>query len=218
LTVTLSVKNCAKGDWIDAWIQRDESPYLYRANALQSYFEDPSYERFDAKGDPKQSDSAASSIKRESSLSGLATIASPYVRIVGGKYGHVSEIDFVTGAPFAKPSLYAAEGFSTPRGAGQSTPHFSAVADRSRVLSGMVAAGTSSGSVVAVTGTSAAAPQLVRWLTEWLVANPHKSGAVKPALDALSDNLNEDVGRYGPRLGAGYLGPLQNANAVMSNH
>lgn len=213
-TVTLSATNCAEGDWVDAWIQRDESPYLYRANAVQSYFEDPAYERFDAKGDPQQQDSAASVIKREGTLSGLATIASPYVRIVGGKFGHVSEIDVTTGSPFAKPSLYAAEGFSDPRGAVQNTPHFSAVADRSRVLSGVMAAGTSSGSVVAVTGTSAAAPQVVRWLTEWLVANPHKSGAVKPALDALGDNLNEDVGRFGPRLGAGYLGPLQNANAV----
>jgi len=54
----VSMKIKGSGDKIvDAWIQRDTAPFGYRPLGVQSYFDDPDYERFnDANGDWKEDD------------------------------------------------------------------------------------------------------------------------------------------------------------------
>jgi hypothetical protein len=91
--------------------------------------------------------------------------------IVGGRLGRVARIGKI-----AAPSLYSADGFDVSRG-GKLGPDVSAVADRSRALSGVLAAGTASGSRVAVTGTSVAAPQVARWCAEEIYRRRQTTGA-----------------------------------------
>lgn len=161
-TVALEITTNEESGWIDAWIQRDDSPYRYRANAKQSYFDDPAYVRFDARGDVAQADLGQSTVRREGSLSGMATINNDYIRVVGGLRGDQ------TGQRI--PAHYSAEGFSdgSARG-GNDSPHTAQVTDDSRILPGVLSAGTASGSTVSFIGTSSAAPQVARQLAEQIV-------------------------------------------------
>ncbi|MEO1774921.1 MAG: hypothetical protein AAFS07_08210 [Pseudomonadota bacterium] len=179
----------APDERIDAWVQRDESPYRFRANARQSYLDDPDYQRFDSRGFEKQDDTpeatvhtggvapAPSVVRRAGSMSGMAT--GKHITVVGALRQSDKE-----------PSVYSAAGTipgetdalresidedaaavagrpATIRG-----PRLMAVADRSRARPGVLAAGSRSGSVVAITGTSAAAPQIARHLADTLSSLP----------------------------------------------
>lgn len=140
----------AAGEQLDAWIQRDEPPLGYRSRGQQSYFEDPLYERFDEKGDLKDEDNDHSTVQRRGSLSAIAT--SERFVVVGG-------YRFRNGYP----AFYSASS-----GKGMRMPDAMAVVDTSRHLGGILAAGTRSGSRVAINGTSIAAPQVARWLADRL--------------------------------------------------
>lgn len=163
-SIGLRLTGAKSGTYVDAWIQRDESPYLYRANALQSYFDDPDYQRFNSDpdfgplGDVAQRDTNGTTVRREGTLSGIATLND--LVVVGGRFAQTDAT-----ASKVVPALYAGEGFENSRG-GKSIPDVSAVSDRSRALSGVLAAGTAAGSTVAFSGTSVAAPQVTRWLVE----------------------------------------------------
>jgi hypothetical protein len=59
-------------------------------------------------------------------------------------------------------------------------PDAALVSDDSKVHEGVIAAGSRSGSMVAINGTSVAAPQLTRWVAKQLAAgNPGDRNAVK---------------------------------------
>lgn len=182
--VTVTADIGAK-DRIEAWVQRDESPYRFRANARQSYLEDANYQRFAKDGKEKQDDtleetelhggkpSVPSPVRRAGTLSGMAT--GKHVTVVGALYGRTRE-----------PSSYSASGNvaaetdavrddtnvdeeqEAARPAKIRGPRFMEAADWSRVRPGVLAAGSRSGSSVAITGTSAAAPQVARQLADRL--------------------------------------------------
>ena len=141
---------------VDAWIQRDESVDGFPRSGRQSYFDDPRDRRVE-RSPVDECEDPATYVKRQGTLSGLA----------GGQramaVGALREAD-------RKRALYSGEGLTPGK------PDVVAVSDRSRVLGGVLGAGTFSGSRVALDGTSVATPQEVRRLVK--PARPTKPGAV----------------------------------------
>jgi hypothetical protein len=166
--VTLRNRGVAPLD-AHVWIQRDDSPVGYPVLGRQSYFDDPDYVRFDRQGrrlkydpphpfvDPPLRDSY---VKRTSTLNALATgrrsvVVAGFVRSSGDSADYSSMGPIVQG-PAPQRAGYA--------------PDVAAVSDDSPVLDGVLAAGTRSGSVVAMNGTSVAAPQIARYLADIIAA------------------------------------------------
>lgn len=144
---------------VDAWIQRDESVDGFPRSGRQSYFDDPDDGR--AERSPLiEPDESVTYVKRQGTLSGLAG-------------GHRSTAVGALREADRKRARYSGEG-PTPQ-----KPDVVAVSDRSRVLGGVLGAGTFSGSRVALDGTSVATPQEVRrWVTP-ASAPPTKPGRVR---------------------------------------
>lgn len=160
------------GARIEAWIQRDTSPVGAKVQGRQSYFDDPSYVRFDKEGrlradDPHNTRSVA---RRRGTLNGIAT---------GGQAVVVA--GYVLGREGIDAASYSATGFGDGR-----DPTVAAVSDRSRVVKGVLAAGTLSGTKVAINGTSVAAPAIAREIARHRL----EDGAEFPTLNttALSDD------------------------------
>lgn len=153
--VTLKSATAVQG--LESWIRRSDTLSDRRAKGRQSYFDDPKYTRFGRTGRPDDFDptGATSYVKRVQTLSGIAT--GQRTRVIGG----YRNSDFY-------PAFYSSHGTRTLGGI-PTGPDWLTCCDESDVLLGVHAAGTRSGSVVAMNGTSAAAPQATRWIaTEWL--------------------------------------------------
>ena len=144
---------------IDAWIQRDDSPYGYPRRGRQSYFEDSNYVRFNRDGmpcevdgdtaPPFEGDHSKAYVKRTGTMNGIATGLST---IVPSGYG--------------KANLKAARYSSSGRASGVPirSPLMAQVSDDSDVHHGVLAGGTHSGTVAGFGGTSIAAPQVANQL------------------------------------------------------
>jgi hypothetical protein len=138
---------------VHAWIKRADTQAGRRAHGRQSYFDDPRYERFDAAGRPRELDppNPRSYVRRSGTLSGIATGRS--TRVVGGERASDNQ-----------PARYSSIGPDLNGKRGQ--PDKMATAERSVALRGVLAAGNASGSVVAMNGTSVAAPQAAAAIAE----------------------------------------------------
>jgi hypothetical protein len=153
----LEVKNVGEaliGQVVHAWIQRDDTLYGFPLRGRQSFFDDPRYVRFDHAGRENETDNAASPVRRASTINSMATDKSP---IVAGGY----RLKEMAAAKYSA----AGAGLSPPR-----HPDALAVSDDSCVLAGVLAAGTFSGSVAAMDGTSVAAPQIARLVADDIAA------------------------------------------------
>ena len=155
--IRLKNKSLSPREVVQAWIQRDESLYGHPLRGRQSYFDDPLYERFDNAGRDVEIDRTRSLVRRAQLLNSLATGRDMVV--VGG---YVQES--------RAPCKYSAAGpVTTPRGL-QVPPRIGPdaliVSDDSLPHGGVLAAASRSGGVVAMNGTSVAAPQIARWLAE----------------------------------------------------
>lgn len=143
--------------WVEGRIRRDDSAFGYPIVGRQSRFEDPSYVRFDAFGLPLRHDPGPGYVKRASSINGIATGSRTIV--VGG----CRLTDLATAAySGAGPAM-------RPQGCGPLTregPDVMAPVERSVGCHGLLAAGTRSGSTVAMNGTSVAAPQIARFIAD----------------------------------------------------
>jgi hypothetical protein len=182
--------NLEIGERMDAWIQRDVWPLRENAETRQSYFDDPSYERFSKNGKIMENDPATnlSIVRRSGTLNGLTTARPPVAAapvVVGAtigsskkqaNYSALSDGDMIGGKLGAKPVLMSSE--------------------RQRTARGVLAAGSRNGSVVALGGTSVAAPQITSVLAdaimsgklavgadahEWLASEIAKHGGILPA-------------------------------------
>ena len=168
---------------IEAWIQRDDSPIGYRSHGRQSYFDHEGYERFDCRGDWQIKDNECS-VKRKGSLSGIATERS-FIVLGGYQYRD------------GKVSLYSAAANSPKSQMPQ--PNGASVADTSRALRGINGAGSRCGSGgIAISGTSVAAPQAVRWIADKLIdpATPDRRGS-KIIKALLETETGDDENRIG---------------------
>lgn len=151
--VTVSQKG-GKAGKVDAWIQRDDSPFGFRQRGRQAYFDDPDYEVYHpTTGRLLEVDNDISYCRRSGTLSAFACGQEPLI------------IGAVMAAEL-KPAPYTAAG-AAPR---IPNPDAAAVADDSKVHFGVLSAGTRSGSAVAMNGTSVAAPQITRRLAAAMAA------------------------------------------------
>ena len=159
-TWRIRIRNLAsRTTTIDAWIQRDDTPFGYPRRARQSRFEDPEYEYRDNAGRAVQVDNH-SYIKRAGTINALATAAEA---IVLGGYRRLD----------GKPAEYSASGARKTLHGGVliRSPDAMTVSDDSPAFDGLLAAGSRSGSVAAINGTSVAAPQITRWVAQRMAAN-----------------------------------------------
>ena len=155
--------DCPRID-IDAWIQRDDTPYGYPRRGRQSRFEDPNYIRYYDNGRLVDDDNVhpGSYVKRDGSMNAIAT--GKRVIVIGGfrrSDGHT--LEYSAGGQMVN---------SPNRGAPMNDgPDVMMVSDDSDNYKGLLASGTRSRTTVAMNGTSVAAPQVTRLIAELMAAN-----------------------------------------------
>jgi hypothetical protein len=142
---------------IHAWIQRDDEPHGYPVRGRQSRFEDRNYVRFEPSGRDKEDDDPSSYIQRAGSINAIATGDDPVV-IGGCRRKDLAAAKYSAGGP-----AVVRPGSAPPP---RLDPDAMTVSDDSVVFHGVLAAGSRSGSVVAISGTSIAAPQIARELAK----------------------------------------------------
>jgi hypothetical protein len=182
-TVKLRNQNLARRDVIHAWVQRDDSLYGFPIRGRQAYFDNDCYKRFDNAGREIETDDPSCVLKRYGTINPIATGRQP---IVMGGFLREEVV----------PAKYSAAGPITPqRGlpSYRDGPDAMTVSEDSRAHRGVLAAGSRSGSVVAMGGTSVAAPEIARWIADELDAgNPGDRAAVQAR--ATADELGYPAG------------------------
>ncbi|MBD2748024.1 hypothetical protein IC232_15090 [Microvirga sp. BT688] len=159
--LTLKNQGLSPQEAIEGWVQRDDAPVGYRRQGRQAYFDVPSYEIYGHDGRPLEEDDPASPVKRAGSINAIATGKNTIV--IGGLLRkELRPPVYSAGGPITKPA-----GATSLHRCG---PDALTVSDDSIVQSGVLAAGTRSGSVVAMNGTSVAAPLITRWIAGELAA------------------------------------------------
>jgi hypothetical protein len=163
---------------IDLRVHRDDPGMFSRGGARQSYFDDPDYVMFDPGSgriinDEEQDRTRGTRVTRQGTLSSYAYANG--VLVVGGYRRSDGE-----------PAVYSSSGrhdksrTEDAHGNALDGPDFAAVSEESPAVAGVLAAGTYSGSVAILSGTSVAAPQVTRALAD-KIANPASTAAVKVA-------------------------------------
>jgi hypothetical protein len=188
--------NAASDVIVDAWIQRGDTPFGYPLWGRQSRFDDDKYKRFDRAGRPWQDDTDDSYIRRLGSVNALATGQRPIV-IGGFRRCDKTPSEYSGSGPTATPTVVP------PRRTG---PDAAAAADDSPVLLGLLAAGTRTGSVAAMSGSSVAAPQITRRISELMTsALASDRGAVQVVAAAGDPNAPGPNTVLRERLGTGRI-------------
>jgi hypothetical protein len=190
------------GQTVHAWVQRDDSLYGFPLRGRQSYFNDPAYVRFDNAGRDREIDDPGVRIRRESTLNSIATGPSwilpatgPFLLVAGGLLRRE-----------LLPAKYSAAGNSPASGGPPPRwPDAVVASEDSRVLHGVLAAGSHSGSVVPLDGTSVAAPQMARFIADdiALLGGPGTAVSVTGAAVPLPVPLSPPF--WAERVGAGRL-------------
>jgi hypothetical protein len=204
--VRLRRRNLHENDKVNAWIQRDDTPFGYRTGGRQSYFDDPLYRRFDAAGREIEDDHAThkshdSVVKRAGSMNALATGVSTIV--VGGLLHKEQRLaKYSAGGPI---ELKLGEKLPHRHG-----PDAVAVSDDTAVRAGTLAAGTRSGSIAAMNGTSVAAPLITRWIAgEFAAGQVGDRAAVRAQAVAIPAPSREvRSAKDDTRCGAGWISNL----------
>ena len=186
---------------MEAWIGRKIGAFGRGPRGRQAYFDDADYIRFQPNTMPQQYDPSLvrSYVRRTGTLSGIATGA--LSNVIGASYRSIqSPIPFPPPPTrFPWPTSYTSMGLTSGGPRTAPDPDLAATGDDTRVLPGVLAAGTRSGSVVAMNGTSVAGPQFAHWLAEHLATAPV---IVKPYPTPLTP---PSAGTPANVVGAGYL-------------
>jgi hypothetical protein len=195
-TWLIEVLNKGGAITVDAWVQRGDTPFGYPLWGRQSRFDDGEYVRFDLAGRPQQDDIGPSYIRRLGSINALAT--GQRAIVIGGFRRSDSTASEYSGAgPVATPAT-----IPPPR----TGPDAAAVADDSVALHGILAAGTRTGSVVAMSGTSIAAPQVTRMISKLMTTSLASDRAAVQGGAAAGDPRAPAPGStLGERIGAGRI-------------
>lgn len=138
---------------VEAWVQRDETLPGFSPNGRQAYFDRADYQRFDAFGAPLAVDPPDSDcpVRRTGTLNGFA--AQEATLVIGGltqSNGLMSDYSG-TGPTHSKD---------------HPQPDASARSDDSPALPGVLSAGSRSGSMVRMNGTSVAAPRVAGFIAD----------------------------------------------------
>ena len=196
---TIALENVSFGpdDVLDAWIQRDDTRYGHPTFGRQSYFDHAEYKRLDDDGKVPECDTAESVIKRAGTFNAIAT--GGHTIVIGG----YRRKDFL-------PADYSGEGPVASR----QGPDALAASDDSIVHSGVLASGTHSGSVVALTGTSVAAPQITRMVADLLAEGKPADRPAVRALAELEENATKNHRPPPPREERGGMGRIERPHTV----
>ena len=193
---------------LKGWIVRDESLPGFPNFGRQSYFDQPSYTRFYEPGvdvaplderliggllgyDPLNLPSA---VRRQGTISGFTGTDKPIV--VGG---FVDTTD--------RMALYSSTGpTNNPNREG---PDASARSDDSPVMTGVLSAGSASGSMVILPGTSMSCPQVARWVADQMEMG---LGSDRAAVEAAGAAQDSEPATKPPveRSGGGRMDELEN--------
>lgn len=176
-TIRLRNDALAPGSTVQAWIERDSTLYGYPRRGRQTYFDEPTYRRWDAQGRPVEDDGAAPGpVRRDGMVNAIAT--GRLAPVIGGFVRQTQRLaPYSAGGPIVPPPGAA----SLPG----RKPDALAVCDDSKVHAGVLAAGSRSGSVVAMNGTSVAAPQVTRWVADQLATGaPSDRAAIQQLAQA----------------------------------
>ena len=191
-TLILKNRDLPASEAFQCWIERNDLLYGYPRRGRQAYFEASGFKRFDHEGRQITDDVApAGPIRRIGMENAIGTADGPMV--VGGfTRKDRTMADYSAGGPALPPEKPFVR------------PDALAVSDDSRVHVGVLAAGTRSGSVKPMRGTSVAAPQVTR-----LVAAELAAGHLFDRLALISRAKGDDLGTNPPlppvRSGAGRL-------------
>jgi hypothetical protein len=167
-TVKLYNRQLSQAQPVHVWIQRDDSLYGFPRLGRQSYLEEDLYRRFDHDGRPNEDDGTdppGALTRRRGTINAIATGAETIV--IGGWVRRDRRLPSYTAAGTA--------GVPLPT---RAAPSYIVPTDDSLVHAGVLAAGSRSGSVVAMSGTSVAAPRFARELADRLAAG---MGPMPPA-------------------------------------
>lgn len=144
---------------VDIDVQRDDTPSTFPAYGRQAYLDDRHVDDEDPETFGRDMpDPLQSAVKREATLSAMATSADNHLLVVGAAFDRHA---------FEKPALYSASGAGLQRGG----PDLAAVTEESRAHPGRLAAGLFSGSSAVFSGTSMAAPLVTRALVDNISAH-----------------------------------------------
>ncbi|EFL87564.1 S8 family serine peptidase [Ahrensia sp. R2A130] len=165
-SINVTARNMAIGQRIQTWIQRDEPVSGFRIGARQAEFVDKDYEnnRWLDNGQLRVFDPPAQTIRRDGTLSGIATNPSAE-QLVRENLEETISRPTIAVAGYVEQTQSAAA-YSASQTVGRKGPVIAAVSDRSPVRPGVIAAGTNSGSTHIQNGTSVAVPQVVRVLAD----------------------------------------------------
>ncbi|MBT0956203.1 hypothetical protein IV417_02290 [Alphaproteobacteria bacterium KMM 3653] len=136
-------------------VQRDDTPFGYAYRGGQSTLADAAAFGWDATLRTYMAPQDSSVLTRQGTEIAEAGTNDPATVGVGAIY-------LEGAAGVLTPSLYSSSGSDDPDLSQRAGPDVSAVADETRCVSGVLASGTISGSVVRLSGTSVAAPQAAR--------------------------------------------------------
>ncbi|WP_299933861.1 S8 family serine peptidase [uncultured Pelagimonas sp.] len=166
---------------VQVWVRRDETLPGFDPGGRQAQLDDRNYQRFGKYGLPLATDpmGTKSLVRRAGSLSGFACGASPIV--IGGAIAKQLEVSpYSASGPITPVSEHAdgTDPLTTRTG-----PNAVARADDSLILSGIISAGSHSGSFVRLSGTSVAAPGIARLLADEL------SDGLKPDLQKIAGGV-----------------------------
>jgi hypothetical protein len=162
-TIRLKNESLSADDKIEAWIDRDDLLYGYPRRGRQAYFDDKTYRRFDREGRPLDDDpTTPNSVVRRAGMINAIGTGQKAVVVGGYRRRDLTEADYSAGGP-----ITVACNSEPDKGC---KPDALVVSDDSRVHTGLLAAGTRGGSVVALSGTSMACARLTRWCVEQLAA------------------------------------------------
>lgn len=149
------------GEFIEAWIQRDDSPPFFGRPGRQSYLEDLSWtlddQRRDELNEYVDEHDENAGLSRYGTINGLAT-SNGMIRVSGHRLSDGSR------------AVYSGEPHD-----GMLDTEISAICDRSRVVSGLVGTGGRSGSGQIMNGTSVSAPAVGRDIADYLSKNDHST-------------------------------------------
>ncbi|OED43122.1 hypothetical protein AB833_04500 [Chromatiales bacterium (ex Bugula neritina AB1)] len=179
---------------IDAWIVSDDQVYGYPLLGQQSYFVNDLYDDYDTQGREIVEDSGGSSpVRRKSLINAAAT--GENVNVAGSYYEReLEQTEYSAGGP--KVGAKA----ETVNPSYNRKPDLLAASEGSRIHYGVLAAGSMSGSVRPMGGTSVAAPMFARRLADELAKPGCTSLAatvnVIEGLDS-SSSLTDERGGFG---------------------
>ncbi|MFQ5623546.1 MAG: hypothetical protein ACE5FS_09130 [Paracoccaceae bacterium] len=162
-TWRITLTNAALGpaEQVHAYVQRDDTPFGHERHGRQSRFEDAAYHLFTPQGGPVEQDAGTGYLRRAGLINGMGTGAAT---VVMAGYDRRS----------GRPALYSSGGPVQPAGGagqpGRSGPDAMAVSDTSRAHRGVLGSATRSGRLVALAGTSVAAPQMARRIAAAMIA------------------------------------------------